>query len=1739
MNHPDELLLLQYRFDTLEGDEKTRVADHLRTCSDCTIRYAQLGKSVEKLTAWDAESELTEPLVERALARVRAKAADDLEQAGFGPPELAPPAVPQPVGPPPVAAPPPAPVGPAAAAEAAATAAVPPPPRRPIPPPRPEPEPEPAPSFPGFAAWLGFQNGAPTATWRFALTALMVLGLAGLGGGQLYWSAQKTELETQVSAPQQLAPGSRNSAQLTLRSVKTGEAVAGAEVKAELVAGARRWPLFTGKTDAQGRASAEFAVPEDAPDQAALEFTTRGLGETDVVTQAVAVRPELKLHLSTDKPLYQPGQTIHVRALALNGGTLTPAAGKALSLAVHDPKGNRLGLRELTLGKFGVGSFDFELADGIATGTYAVKAQLGAANEPVTTELKVEVQRYTLPKFSIALTPERDGYLAGETLKLRLLARTFFGKPVAKAAVRALLVRNNGVVLVQSTAETSGDGDAELSFALPPSLGAPGNPEPLRVQVEVKDAAGQQETKQWGTVVGRELLSLALIPAQGALAREVPNEVLALLTTPDGKPVAGEVALEVGEDTVQVRTGPNGVGAFTLNPAAPMRGALTATAQVSDATGRRARLSVQLPVMHTGAFIDLDKALVAPGEALKGTVRLAPNLTAPMALELRHEGRLLGRQPLGAPSKDNTFAVALRVPEKVLGSLDVLLVTLDGPAGQVAPDPYFEPDRTDKLDGAKPRRPRLAQPPLPQSRFNFGLMASRRILSADPKGVTVTMAADQTPYQPGATAKLKFQVRDADGKPRAAAIGIAVVDESLFALTTARPALARAFFTLGAQLSLARGPLAAADLTAGAWSEGDQLAAKVLFAGTSPEPAVAQAQASSFHVKQARLEGGKRDFRKLARPGWVVWGTLFGIVLALALSRYARSFVGGLVLLTLATVGMYLGLKTGWVVSGLTAAVLTTLLLYSVSTRRIAWGLIAVTGSAALLMVFLVGGLRSLEPMMSSRAHPASAPVPQSIDGFARDFAESNKAEKKRAMADVEGEPPPAPAAAVAGLVQKPAALGKLTKGGGGAKAEEAQAEPERREVRVRQYFPETLFVHPELVTDEQGLATLEVPIADSITNWRVTALASTADGKLGALEEPLKVFQDFFVDLDTPVALVTGDTATIPIAVHNHLGEAQTVRLEVEQAQGFEVLGPSSFKVTAGAGQLVGQELRVRVTAAGRHMLKVRADGTRLSDVVARELRVFEAGEERSAVVSGTLVPGKAVPVSITLPPSALPSSARLEARFYGSKLASAMKGLEGALAAPHGCFEQTSSTTYPNVLIWKHLQNSGVKDGPAVARARAWVALGYQRLLSYEVPGGGFEWFGRSPANQVLTAYGLLEFRDMAQVFPVDPAVLSRTQDFLVARQARDGGWEPDRTNLSDGLYRSSFSARLNVSAYIAWALAESGFRGPALDRAAAYLAANVDQTNDPYTLALITGTLARAGHASAPAVAAKLEGLAQKDGGKAWFSPTEATVYYSRGTGASAEATALAAQALAAAKTGGATAKGALAWLAANRDARGTWHSTQGTVMALRAILMSERRDADQQVKVSVNGAEALVTSVTATAERAAIVDLAAQVKAGDNVVTLESSGEAPFQVVLTWVQPWREPGANDRDALSLAVGYGRSKAKLGDIVPVDLKLTYRKPEASGMVVASLGVPAGLQPLAEDLEALKRQGRIARYEVNAGSVTLYFDRLAANAPATLELRMKAVAKVTTSGQGSLAYLYYHPEVRAKSPAAAMVVD
>ena len=116
----------------------------------------------------------------------------------------------------------------------------------------------------------------------------------------------------------------------------------------------------------------------------------------------------------------------------------------------------------------------------------------------------------------------------------------------------------------------------------------------------------------------------------------------------------------------------------------------------------------------------------------------------------------------------------------------------------------------------------------------------------------------------------------------------------------------------------------------------------------------------------------------------------------------------------------------------------------------------------------------------------------------------------------------------------------------------------------VRSYFPEALYINPEIITDKDGRASITIPMADSITTWRMAMMASTQHGALGTATSSLKVFQDFFVDLDLPVTLTQGDRVSIPVAIYNYSGARGDVSLKLQPDDWFSLVDDVAEKSVA-----------------------------------------------------------------------------------------------------------------------------------------------------------------------------------------------------------------------------------------------------------------------------------------------------------------------------------------------------------------------------------------------------------------------------------------------------------------------------------------------------------------------------------------------------------------------------------------------
>lgn len=195
----------------------------------------------------------------------------------------------------------------------------------------------------------------------------------------------------------------------------------------------------SGVTDPAGLADLLLKVPESfiSQDAELVLRTQRGLVTTET-TQDVNVRPEFKFISTTDKPMYQPGQVLHMRTVLTAGRKVL--AGVPVTITVLDPEDINVFAATIKTSAYGVASASWPIPENIRLGNYAVtfRAIGGVDDRRGTARREVKISRYEIPQFSVKAEGVKPYFLADEPARIRLEASYLFGQPVRRGQFRIL-----------------------------------------------------------------------------------------------------------------------------------------------------------------------------------------------------------------------------------------------------------------------------------------------------------------------------------------------------------------------------------------------------------------------------------------------------------------------------------------------------------------------------------------------------------------------------------------------------------------------------------------------------------------------------------------------------------------------------------------------------------------------------------------------------------------------------------------------------------------------------------------------------------------------------------------------------------------------------------------------------------------------------------------------------------------------------------------------------------------------------------------------------------------------------------------------------------------------------------------------------------------------------------------------------------------------------------------------------
>ncbi|WP_109700134.1 alpha-2-macroglobulin family protein [Chitinophaga deserti] len=646
--------------------------------------------------------------------------------------------------------------------------------------------------------------------------------------------------------------------------------------------------------------------------------------------------------------------------------------------------------------------------------------------------------------------------------------------------------------------------------------------------------------------------------------------------------------------------------------------------------------------------------------------------------------------------------------------------------------------------------------------------------------------------------------------------------------------------------------------------------------------------------------------------------------------------------------------------------------------------------------------------------------------------------------------------------------------------------------------FRETIYWKPDIFTDEKGEARISFHNSDAATTFRMVAEGIGYNGVPGRAEATYAAIPRLAINLVLPKELLSGDLTVLQLHMKNNGAQEVNAEFKIE-VPSFLELQKNEYRETLlpGASKLV--EIPVKVLQAGygnvivylRHNIRL---GHYTLPITARE-----RGFPRSLSISGS----QSATHTIN-PGSIVPGSMRYSLQVFQHADEQLQEGMTALLREPHGCFEQVSATAYPNALILRYLDETGNARDGVRRKAIRYLKDGYEKLIKYETTEGGFEWFGRSPADLRLTALGLMEFAEMQRYVDVDPKMMQRTRDYLLSHRNGNGGfrhsWNPEQN--------TSFTGASNT--YIVYAMAEAGMGDSILKEYEASLRYALSAKSD-YQTAMMALAAHKMGKTDDYLRLMKLLEQPAAD---------NVSAFYSSGMSLDVEVSAL--RALAMCKLPEPPVAKIAREIAAIMKSRRSWGygSTQATVMALKAFMayskLLKHPQADP-LSADMDGAKMELPET-----KASLAD-------GRHIFRIQYPGTAEGKTYLLEAD-WRSltPESEGSSPIQFNTLLEQDTVSTGSTVRMKITLRNTAAKSQPMVIAKVGIPGGLELQPWQLKEWTERNQVAYYEIFDGYLVLYWREFTAGEQKVLYLDLKANFAGKYNAQAGCAGLYYTPEQR-----------
>ncbi|GAB3439921.1 MG2 domain-containing protein [Massilia solisilvae] len=272
---------------------------------------------------------------------------------------------------------------------------------------------------------------------------------------------------------------------------------------------------------------------------------------------------------------------------------------------------------------------------------------------------------------------------------------------------------------------------------------------------------------------------------------------------------------------------------------------------------------------------------------------------------------------------------------------------------------------------------------------------------------------------------------------------------------------------------------------------------------------------------------------------------------------------------------------------------------------------------------------------------------------------------------------------------------------------------------QTRELFETLLLWRGKVALDAEGSAHVEVPLNDSLTSFRIVAIASAGAGLFGTGHTVVRSTQDLMLLSGLPNLVREGDRLRAGFTVRNTSATPMSVRLQAKVAAdraSAQALPPQEVQLAPGQAQEIGWDYAVPQAAALQWEVQASAPGAQ------DRLRIAQTVQAAVPVrtLQATLVRlDGAATIKVARPAGALPGHGGVQTTF-SPRLAGAMPGVRDFMAAyPYSCLEQRASQAVAlrDAARWKEVVASlpALLDADGLAKYFAPMEYGSDTLTAY----------------------------------------------------------------------------------------------------------------------------------------------------------------------------------------------------------------------------------------------------------------------------------------------------------------------------------------------------------------------------------------------------------------------------------------